>query len=249
MADDTASDTSRARFRRVLLKVSGEALGSDGRGIDAGVMQGVAEDLAPVVELGVQVGIVVGGGNIFRGMSQAAKGMNRSVADSMGMLATVINALAIQESFNAFGIPAAAMSAISMPTVCEPYTRRRAIERLQQGTVVVLGAGTSNPYFTTDTAACLRALEIGADVVMKGTKVDGVYDKDPMLHADAVRHDRLSYAKAMDDGLRIMDSTAFSLCKDNGLPIFVFNMLTRGNIVRAVCGDAVGTIVDAAGAD
>lgn len=247
MADsDQPSASSGAKFRRILLKLSGEALGADGRGIDSGIMKGVAEDLAPVVKLGVQVGIVIGGGNIFRGMSQAASGMNRPVADSMGMLATVINALALQEAFNAHGISAAAMSAIAMPTVCEPYTRRRAIERLEQGSVVVLGAGTSNPYFTTDTAACLRALEIGADVVMKATKVDGVYDKDPMKHTDAVRYDRISFAQALEQGLRIMDSTAFSLCQDNGLPIFVFNMLTRGNILRAVCGDAVGTVVDVA---
>ena len=238
---------SAPNYRRILLKLSGEALGTDGQGIDAATVKGVAEDLAPVVEAGVQIGVVVGGGNIFRGMSQAASGMNRAVADSMGMLATVINALALQEAFTASGIPAAAMSAIAMPTVCEPYTRRRAIERLETGQVVVLGAGTSNPYFTTDTAACLRALEIGADVVMKATKVDGVYDKDPMKHADAARYDRVSYAEALEKGLRIMDSTAFSLCQDNGLPIFVFNMLTRGNILRAVCGEAIGTTVDATG--
>lgn len=232
------------RYRRILLKLSGEALAGESSGIDPKVLAAVAEDLRPVVELGVQIGIVIGGGNIFRGMSDAAAGMNRPMADAMGMLGTVINSIALQDALCRAGLPAEAMSAIEMPAICEHYTRRRALEFLDAGKIVVLGAGTGNPYFTTDTAAVLRGLELGVDVVMKATKVDGVYDKDPMKHTDAKRYDRLTHLDVVAAGLRVMDSTASTLCQDGGLPILVFNMLTRGNILRAVRGDAIGTVVE-----
>jgi uridylate kinase len=195
----------------------------------------------------VRIAIVVGGGNIFRGLGGAADGMDRTRADTMGMLATVINAIALQDAFERRGIVARAMSALEMERVCDTFVQRRAVAYLDAGEVLVLGAGTSNPYFTTDTAAALRALELGADVVMKATKVDGVYDKDPVLHADAVRFERLTYMDVLRRGLRIMDGTAVSLCQENGLPIVVFDMLTRGNIRRVVCGEPLGTTVGADG--
>jgi uridylate kinase len=231
-------------YRRILLKVSGEALSGATHAIDSEVVAGVAEDLRPVVGAGVQVAVVIGAGNIFRGMSTAAQDMNRAIADSMGMLGTVINALALQDGFRRAGIDAAAMSAISMPTVCEPYSRRRALELLENGTVVLIGGGTGNPYFTTDTAAVLRGLELGAAVVMKATKVDGVYDKDPKKHPDAKRFDRLTHRDVVQRGLRVMDATAATLCEEGGLPIVVFSMLTRGNILRAVLGEPIGTLVE-----
>jgi uridylate kinase len=231
-------------YKRILLKLSGEALSSASHAIDPAVVSAVASDLKPVVEARVEVAIVIGAGNIFRGMSSAAEGMNRALADSMGMLGTVINALALQDGFRQAGIEAEAMSAIPMPTVCEPYSRRRALQLLTRGTVVVLGGGTGNPYFTTDTAAVLRGLEVGANAVMKATKVDGVYDKDPALHPDAKRFDRLTHRDVVERGLRVMDATAATLCDEGGLPIVVFNMLTRGNILRAVLGEPVGTLVE-----
>ena len=236
--------TPNPSYGRILLKLSGEALQGQTSGIDPRMLEAVSEDLEPVVRAGVRVGIVVGGGNIFRGMSSAAEGMNRAQADAMGMLATVINTLALQEAFRGKGLPCVAMSAIPMPTVCEPFSRRRAVELLDAGKVVIMGAGTGNPYFTTDTAACLRALEIGADVVMKATKVDGVYDRDPMKHPDARRFERLTLGEAIERNLKVMDATALSLCRDNRLPILVFDMLTRGNIHKAVCGEPVGTVVE-----
>lgn len=238
-----AMHPDRPRYRRVLLKLSGEALQGKTQGIDPEVLQAVADDLVPVVAAQVQVAIVIGGGNIFRGMSDAAAGMHRGLADSMGMLATMINALALQDGFERRGIPTTALSAVSMPSVCERFTWRRAVDHLKHGRVVVLGGGTGNPYFTTDTAACLRALEIGADVVMKATKVDGVYDKDPMKHADAIRFETLTHRACIERGLRVMDTTAFSLCMENDLPILVFDMLTRGNLLRAVVGEPIGTLV------
>lgn len=231
------------RFRRILLKLSGEALAEDGQGITPSILAQVVEDVAPVVAGGTQVGIVVGAGNIFRGMSDAASTMRRYVADSMGMLGTVINALALQEAFVAAGHKATALSAIAMPSVCDPFSARRARELLDQGHVVILGGGTGNPYVTTDTAAVLRGLEIGADVVMKATKVDGVYDKDPTKHDDAVKFDRLTHLDLVAKGLEVMDGTAATMSQDGGLPILVFNMRTRGNILAAAEGKQVGTIV------
>ncbi len=230
-------------FRRILLKLSGEALAEDGQGISPSILAGVAEDVAPVVAEGIQVAIVVGAGNIFRGMSDAAASMQRHVADSMGMLGTVINALALQEAFVAAGIKATTMSSLSMPSVCEPFNAGRARVLLDGGKVVMFGGGTGSPYFTTDTAAVLRGLEIGADVVMKATKVDGVYDKDPMKYADAVKYDRLTHLDVVSKGLKIMDGTAATMCQEGGLPILVFNMRTRGNILAAARGEQVGTIV------
>lgn len=231
------------RYRRILLKLSGEALQGDGYGIDGGVLAGVAEEIAEVRALGVQVGVVIGAGNIFRGVSAAAEGMNRTMADSMGMLGTVINSLAMQDALTRIGQKARVLSAISMQRICDTYTQRRAVEHLSEGEVVVLAAGTGNPYFTTDTAAALRALEIGAEVLLKATKVDGIYDKDPAKHADASRFEALSYGRVLADGLRVMDATAVALCQDNDLPIVVFNMRSRGNIRRVVSGEPIGTVV------
>jgi len=236
---------SALRYQRVLLKLSGEALAGDGYGIDGGVLQRIAEEIVEVAALGLQVGVVIGAGNIFRGVSAAAEGMNRPMADSMGMLGTVINSLAMQDALRRAGQKARVLSAISMQRVCDTYTQRRAVEHLSEGEVVLLAAGTGNPYFTTDTAAALRALEIGAEVVLKATKVDGVYDKDPAKHDDAVRYEALSYGKVLADGLRVMDATAVALCQDNDLPIVVFNMNSRGNIRRVVSGEAIGTLVGA----
>ncbi|MCA9649372.1 MAG: UMP kinase [Myxococcales bacterium] len=232
------------RYRRILLKLSGEALqGARGGGIEGSVLRELAEDIREVVGLGVQVGLVVGAGNIFRGVSVAAQGMDRSMADSMGMLGTVINSLALQDALRQVEVPARVLSAIAMQRVCDTYAQRRAVRHLEDGEVVILAAGTGNPYFTTDTAGALRALEIGAEVMLKATKVDGCYDKDPMEHADAVRFDRLTYMEVLARNLRVMDSTATSLCMDNDLPIIVFDMKTRGNIRRVVCGEPVGTLV------
>ncbi|MBV1858914.1 MAG: UMP kinase [Nannocystaceae bacterium] len=231
-------------FRRILLKLSGEALAEDGQGITPSILANVAEDVAPVIEAGIQVAIVVGAGNIFRGMSDAASSMQRHVADSMGMLGTVINALALQEAFIAAGLKVSTMSSVPMPSVCEPFNAGRARRLLDEGHVVMFGGGTGNPYFTTDTAAVLRGLEIGADVVMKATKVDGVYDKDPMKYADAVKFDRLTHLEVVAKGLQVMDSTASTMSQDGGLPILVFNMHTRGNILAAARGEHVGTVVE-----
>ncbi len=234
----------KPKYKRILLKLSGEALMSESSGIDADVMGAVARELVEVRAAGVQVAIVVGAGNIFRGVSKAAQDMTRAVADSMGMLGTVINSLALQEAFSRAGVPTVAMSAVSMPSICEYYTRRRAIELLEAGSVVVIGGGTSNPYFTTDTAAVLRGLEVGAEVVMKATKVDGVYDKDPTLFPGAVRFERLTHREVVQRKLGVMDSTASTLCEDGGLPILVFSMRTRGNIHKAALGHSVGTLVE-----
>jgi uridylate kinase len=239
------ADPASPRYRRILLKLSGEALQGDGYGIDTEVLGGLAEQIGEVAALGVEVGVVIGAGNIFRGVSAAAEGMNRTNADAMGMLGTVINSMALADALVRRGTKARVLSAISMERVCDTYTQRRAVGCLADGEVVVLAAGTGNPYFTTDTAAALRALEIEAEVMLKATKVDGVYDKDPVGHLDAKRFERLSYMDVLSRGLKVMDSTAISLCKDNDLPIIVFNMRVGGNIRRVVCGDAVGTIVTA----
>lgn len=232
------------KFKRVLLKLSGEALmGSVGYGIDPAVLESLAKQIKPVQEAGVQVAIVVGGGNIFRGLAASAKGMDRAQADYMGMLATVMNGLALQDALERAGVYTRVMSAIEMQSVAEPYIRRRAIRHLEKGRVTIFAAGTGNPYFTTDTTAALRALEIGADCIFKATKVDGVYDDDPMTNPAAVKFDELEYIDVLNRGLRVMDNTAVSLCMDNDLPIIVFNMEEPGNIERALRGEPVGTIV------
>lgn len=235
---------SEPRFKRVLLKLSGEALMGDvGYGIDPAIIEDLAIQIRIAREAGVELAIVVGGGNIFRGVAGSAKGMDRAQADYIGMLATVMNALAIQDVLEKAGIQTRVMSAIEMQSVAEPYIRRRAMRHLEKGRVVIFAAGTGNPYFTTDTTAALRALEIDADCIMKATRVDGVYDDDPRTNPDAVRFDELTYMEVLRRGLKVMDSTAITLAMDNDLPIIVFNIETDGNIVRALAGEHVGTIV------
>lgn len=235
---------SKYLYKRVLLKLSGEALmGSAGYGIDPSVTERLARQVKTLHDDGVEVGIVVGGGNIFRGLAGSAKGMDRSQADYMGMLATVMNALALQDAFEQNDCPCRVMSAIAMNEVCEPYIRRRAIHHLEKGSVVIFAAGSGNPYFTTDTAAALRACEIDAECLMKATKVDGIYDKDPVKYDDAIRFDRISYREILLRGIRVMDSTATALCQDNRMPIIVFNIEGEDNIQKALCGEPVGTVV------
>jgi uridylate kinase len=235
---------SEPRFKRVLLKLSGEALmGDAGYGIDPAIIEDLAVQIRTVRDAGIEIAIVVGGGNIFRGVAGSAKGMDRAQADYIGMLATVMNALAIQDVLEKAGVFTRVMSAIEMQSVAEPYIRRRAIRHLEKGRVVIFAAGTGNPYFTTDTTAALRALEINADCIMKATRVDGVYDDDPRTNPDAVRFDELTYMDVLRRGLKVMDSTAITLAMDNDLPIIVFNIQHDGNIVRALSGEHVGTIV------
>jgi uridylate kinase len=235
-----------ARYGRVLLKLSGEALmGEHQFGIDPAVTTQVAKEIAEIQALGVQVAVVIGGGNLFRGLSASAKGMDRSTADYMGMLATVINGLALQDSLEKVGINTRVLTAIEMRAVAEPFIRRRAVRHLEKGRVVVFAAGTGNPYFTTDTAAALRAMEMKADVILKGTKVDGIYTADPMLHPTATKFEQISYLKVLEQGLKVMDATAISLCMDNKLPIVVFNLRTAGNLRRVIAGEPVGTTVTA----
>jgi uridylate kinase len=243
-ADGSGCDVAnRQRYTRVLLKLSGEAFADEGSSISPQVVYSVAAQLADVTQRGVQVGVVVGGGNIFRGTSPQATGMDRSSADNMGMLATVINALALQDACEKQGLQTRVQSAVSMQAVAEPYIRRRAIRHLEKGRLVIFAAGLGAPYFSTDTAAAQRALEIGAEAILKGTKVDGVYDKDPSRHADAQRYESLSHFEALNRGLKVMDATAISLCMDNKLPIIVFELLCEGNIRRAVSGEPIGTLV------
>jgi uridylate kinase len=231
-------------FKRVLLKLSGEALiGDAGYGIDPAMLDKLADEILTAHNAGVQIAIVVGGGNIFRGMAASARGMDRAQADYIGMLATIMNALAIQDVLEKHGVFTRVMSAIEMQSVAEPYIRRRAIRHLEKGRTVIFVAGTGNPYFTTDTTAALRALEIECDCIMKATKVDGVYDDDPKTNPDAVKFDELPYIEVLNRGLKVMDNTAISLCMDNDLPIIVFNMEKPGNIERALKGEPVGTIV------
>jgi uridylate kinase len=233
-----------ARFKRIVLKLSGEILaGGAGHGIDEAVMGALADEIREVHDLGVQVGIVVGGGNIFRGLAASTRGMDRVGADYMGMLATVINGLALQHSLEKRGVQTRVMSAIEMARVCEPYIRRRATRHLEKGRVVIMAAGTGNPYFTTDTAAALRAIEIGADAILKATKVDGVYSADPVRDASATFFPRITYLDILTRGLKVMDSTAISLCMDNRLPLVVFNVSARGNLLKIVQGEEVGTLV------
>ena len=232
------------RFHRVLLKISGEALVGDvGYGIDPKVLDSLAAQIKLVRDRGVEVAIVVGGGNIFRGIAASAAGMDRAQGDYIGMLATVMNSLALQEALERHDVFTRVMSAIEMQAVAEPYIRRRAVRHLEKGRVVIFAAGTGNPYFTTDTTAALRALEVHAECIMKATKVDGIYDADPKTHPDAVKFDELTYIDVLNRGLQVMDSTAISLCMDNKLPILVFNMEVEGNIERALTGANVGTIV------
>ncbi len=231
-------------YKRILLKLSGEALaGRQGYGIDPDIITGVAREIREVVDLGVQLAIVIGGGNIFRGVAASSAGMDRASADYMGMLATVMNSLALQDALEKAGVITRVQSAIEMQAIAEPYIRRRAVRHLEKGRVVIFAAGTGNPFFTTDTAASLRAIEIGAEIILKATKVDGVYNADPAKDKDAVKYDSLSYLDVLKQGLEVMDSTATSLCMDNDLPILVFDLTTTGNIKRVVCGDQIGTVV------
>jgi uridylate kinase len=235
------------RYKRVLLKLSGEALlGKRQYGIDFDVVRSIATQVRTVHELGVNVGIVIGGGNIFRGMAASRRGFDRATGDYMGMLATVINSLALQEALEDAGVPARTMTAITMPQVAEQWIRRRALRHLEKGRVIILAAGTGNPYFTTDTTAALRALEIEADVLLKATKVDGIYDADPLENPDAKKYERLDYLEALNEkGIDVMDNTALTLCMDNKLPIIVFDLLKEGNIERVVRGEKIGTLVAA----
>jgi uridylate kinase len=231
-------------YQRILLKLSGEALmGEQPFGIDPPVTTQIARDIQEIQQLGVQTGIVIGGGNLFRGLAASARGMDRATADYMGMLATVINALALQDALEHQGVMTRVASAIEMRAVAEPFIRRRAVRHLEKGRVVIFAAGTGNPYFTTDTAAALRAMEIKADVIMKATKVDGIYTADPVTNPDATKYDEIPYIKVLERGLKVMDATAISLCMDNKLPIVVFNLRTSGNLRRVVMGEAVGTTV------
>jgi uridylate kinase len=232
------------RYSRVLLKLSGEALMGNGTyGIDPDVATRIASEVADLQSLGVQTAIVIGGGNIFRGVAAGARGMDRSTADYMGMLATVMNALALQDALEQQGVATRVLSAIEMRAVAEPFIRRRAIRHLEKGRVVVFAAGTGNPYFTTDTAAALRAMEVKADVILKATKVDGIYTADPVKDPAATRYEQISYLQVLQDRLQVMDATAISLCMDNKLPIVVFNLRTPGNVRRVVSGEPVGTTV------
>ena len=232
------------RYERILLKLSGEVLaGGSPFGIDSAKVASLAAELAEVVAQGVQLGMVVGGGNFFRGVAAAARNMDRVTADHMGMLATVINALALQDALEKHNIKTRVMTAIEMHQVAEPYIRRRAVRHLEKGRAVIFAAGTSNPYFSTDTAAALRGLEINAQVIAKATRVDGVFDRDPLLHADAVRYDAVSYQEVLTKQLKVMDASAVALCRDNRLPVLVFNMHQHGNILRMAMGEHVGTII------
>jgi uridylate kinase len=233
-------------FRRVLLKLSGEALmGEQPFGIDPAVTTQIATAIGEIQQLGVQTAVVIGGGNLFRGLAASARGMDRATADYMGMLATVINALALQDALEHTGVLTRVATAIEMRAVAEPFIRRRAVRHLEKGRVVVFAAGTGNPYFTTDTAAALRAMEMKADVILKGTKVDGIYSADPMVDPQATKYTEISYLKVLELGLKVMDATAISLCMDNKLPIIVFNLRTAGNLRRVIMGEPVGTTVRA----
>ena len=233
------------KYKRILLKLSGEALmGSDSFGINTDVLDEISAEIKEVVDLGVETGIVIGAGNIFRGVKGASQGMDRTAADNMGMLATVINSLALQDALERSGVVTRVMSAIPMRLVCEPYIRRRASRHLEKGRAVIFAAGTGNPYFTTDSAGVLRALEIDADVIIKATKVDGVYDKDPVVHADAVKFDTLKYDDVLSKNLRVMDAAGIALAKEDSKPIMVLNMTVSGNIKRAVTGEEIGTVIN-----
>jgi uridylate kinase len=244
MADPAPSPRPEPRYRRLLLKLSGEVLAGKGSfGIDPERVYALAEEVAEVARLGIQIGLVVGGGNFFRGVAAAAQHMDRVSADQMGMLATVINALALQDALEKKNVPTRVMTAIAIPQVAEPYIRRRAIRHLEKGRIVVFAGGTSNPYFSTDTAATLRGLEIHAEIVAKATSVDGVYDKDPRKFSDAVRYKEVGYSEVLSRDLRVMDASAVAMCRDNKLPIMVFNLTVHGNIMRMAMGEAIGTLI------
>ena len=244
MSSETATPATTPIYKRALLKLSGEALMGDQQfGVDPVVATRIARDVGEIQGLGVETAIVIGGGNIFRGLAASTRGMDRATADYMGMLATVINALALQDALEQQGVTTRVVTAIEMRAVAEPFIRRRAIRHLEKGRVVIFAAGTGNPYFTTDTAAALRAMEIKADVILKGTKVDGIYTADPMLDPHATKYDEISYLKVLGERLRVMDATAISLCMDNKLPIVVFNLRQAGNIRKVVTGAPIGTTV------
>jgi uridylate kinase len=231
-------------YQRVLLKLSGEVLaGEEGFGIDPAKATQLAVEVKSIHDLGIDIGLVIGAGNIFRGMQAAAKGMQRVTGDYLGMLATIMNAICVQDALENLGTVTRTLSAITVVQIAEPYIRRRAIRHLEKGRIVVVAGGTGNPYFTTDTAAALRATELGAEVLIKGTKVDGVYDKDPLVHSDAIKYDRVSYKEAIQKELRIMDMTAISLCKENSLPIKVFNINRNGDLKKLILGEPIGTLV------
>jgi len=239
-----SASVSTPFYNRILLKLSGEALmGEQQYGVDPAVATRIAQDVAEIQALGVETAIVIGGGNIFRGLAASARGMDRATADYMGMLATVINALALQDALEQVNVLTRVVTAIEMRAVAEPFIRRRAIRHLEKKRVVIFAAGTGNPYFTTDTAAALRAMEIKADIILKGTKVDGIYDADPMIVKDAKKFTEITYMDVLKKGLKVMDSTAISLCKDNNLPIIVFNLNQRGNIRKVVTGEKIGSLV------
>jgi len=241
---ETEPSMKQPHYRRILLKLSGEVLTGEGTyGIDPEVIQEIGQEIKEVRELGVEIAIVIGGGNIFRGVAASSRGMDRASADDMGMLATVINGLALQDSLEKAGVQTRVQTAIEMREVAEPYIRRRAIRHLEKGRVVIFAAGTGNPYFTTDTTASLRAMEIGAEVILKATKVDGVYDSDPLVNKTAKKYDELTYLDVLKNRLKVMDTTAISLCMDHRIPIIVFNLKERGNIKKVVSGEKVGTIV------
>lgn len=236
---------SSIKFKRVLLKLSGESLeGEQGFGISSEVLDFFSEEVKKVHDAGVELGIVIGGGNIYRGLSAAKQGIDRATGDQMGMLATMINSLALQNAIERIGVQTRLMSAIKMEEIAEPYIRRRAIRHLEKGRVVILGAGTGHPYFSTDTAASLRAVEIGADVIIKGTRVDGVYDSDPEKNPNAIKYEKISYLDILKKNLRVMDLTAVSLCQENNLPMMVFNMDVPGNLLKLVQGEAIGTFIN-----
>jgi len=231
-------------YQRVLLKLSGEVLaGEEGFGIDPAKATQLAVEVKSIHDLGIDIGLVIGAGNLFRGMQAAAKGMQRVTGDYLGMLATIMNAICVQDALENLGTVTRTLSAITVAQIAEPYIRRRAIRHLEKGRIVVVAGGTGNPYFTTDTAAALRATELGAEVLIKGTKVDGVYDKDPLVHSDAIKYDRVSYTEAIQKELRIMDMTAISLCKENSLPIKVFNINRKGDLKKLILGEPIGTLV------
>ncbi len=234
----------KQKYHRILLKLSGEVLtGDKNYGISPSVISRISGEIKEVVGLGIEVGIVIGGGNIFRGISADTQDIDRVSADYMGMLATLINSLALQDAIERQGIPSRVLSAISMPQVAEPYIRRRATRHLEKKRVVIFAAGTGNPYFSTDTAAALRAIEINAEIILKATKVDGIYDKDPLIHKDATRYREISYLEVLNKGLKVIDATAISLCMDNKLPMIIFNLTSSGNIKKVVLGDNIGTTI------
>ena len=246
MNAQTAKDNMK-NYKRIMLKMSGEVLMGEGEyGLDSETVKRVAEDIKEVVDKSIEVCVVVGAGNIFRGVAGAAEGMDRTTADYMGMLGIVINALALQNALENLGVQTRVQSAIRMDSICEPYIRRRAVRHMEKGRVVIFAAGTGNPYFTTDTAASLRAMEINAEVSLKATRVDGVFDKDPLTHKDAKKFDRLTYIEVLQKELKVMDATATSLCMDNDMPIIVFNMTQMGNIKKAIFGENIGTTVTGA---